>query len=153
MKFEIRPAEEQDREEIRRIVRGARLYPFELDWRRFYVALEGGSIIGVGQIKVHGDGAKEMASIAILPRFQRKGAASSLINKLISISDRELYLMCRDELESFYMQFGFRAANRGELPSSIARRQWLGDFMYRISSAFSRHNGRIIAMRLVDHGS
>lgn len=147
MTIDIRPAKEMDQAAIRSIVRQAKLYPFELKWQHFYVALENKSIIGVGQIKKHRDGSRELASVAVVPKFQGQGVATALIHKLLSVSEDHLYLLCRDELESFYQRFGFITVTRNNLPPEIARRQWMGNFFTRIVSLAARRPMRILAMR------
>ena len=149
MPFDIRPATETDQAAIKAIVRQARLYPFELEWQHFYVALDNKSIIGVGQIKKHRGGSWELASVAVVPEFQGQGVATALIHKLLSTYEERLYLLCRDDLESFYQRFGFITATRANLPPEIARRQWLGNFFTRIISLFARRPMRILAMRRI----
>ena len=149
MDLNIRPAREEDRKAIKKIVRAAGLYPFELDWQHFYIAAVGNSIVGVGQIKIHRDGSRELASLAVVPEFQGRGVATALIHKLISISEGDLLLLCRDELEGFYQAFGFAVASRHELPRSIAIRQQLGSFFSTIVSFISRRPMKILAMRRI----
>jgi N-acetylglutamate synthase-like GNAT family acetyltransferase len=110
------------------------------------VALDNKSIIGVGQIKKHRDGSRELASVAVVPEFQGQGVATALIRKLLSTNEDHLYLLCRDDLEGFYQRFGFIAVTRAILPPVIARRQWMGNFFTRIVSIFARRPMRILAM-------
>ena len=62
----IRPATSADAPAIRALIRRVRINPTGLDWRRFLVA-EGpeGMILACGQIKPHGDGTFELASVAV----------------------------------------------------------------------------------------
>jgi N-acetylglutamate synthase-like GNAT family acetyltransferase len=147
MNINFRRAKEIDQAAIKTVVRQAKLYPFELNWQQFYVALDNKSIIGVGQIKKHRDGSRELASIAVVPEFQGQGVATALIHKLLSPYDDQLYLLCRDDLESFYQGFGFITVTRANLPPELARRQWMGNFFTRIVSLFARRPMRILAMR------
>ena len=65
----FRPAVRSDAAGIRRMVRGERLNPFSLDWRRFIVAEdENGSVVACVQVKPHGDGSRELASLVVLPQ-------------------------------------------------------------------------------------
>jgi hypothetical protein len=59
----IRPASADDQYAITAIVRAARIYPRDLDWQRFLLAQWGQDIIGVGQVRPHRDGSRELASI------------------------------------------------------------------------------------------
>jgi N-acetylglutamate synthase-like GNAT family acetyltransferase len=146
MTIDFRPAKEIDQAAIRGIVRQAKLYPFELKWQHFYVALDNESVIGVGQIKKHRDGSSELASVAVIPEFQGQGVATALIRNLLSSNEDHLYLLCRDDLEGFYQRFGFITVTRANLPPVIARRQWMGNFFTRIASLFARRPMRILAM-------
>jgi N-acetylglutamate synthase-like GNAT family acetyltransferase len=118
----IRSATQADQATIRRLVREANINPMNLDWPNFVVADEGGAIVGVGQVKAHGDGSRELASIAVVPARQGQGIARALIETLLA---REagvvLYLTCRRELEGLYKRFGFRTVKRADYPSYFAR--------------------------------
>ena len=66
-------------------------------------------MVGMGQVKSHGDGSRELASIAVLPKRQGQHIGTAVINALLA---REagvvLHLSCRRELEGYYERFGFR---------------------------------------------
>jgi N-acetylglutamate synthase-like GNAT family acetyltransferase len=117
----IRPALETDQTIINQIVRDAQINPMNLDWHRFLVAEENGKIIGVGQIKPHDDGSRELASIAVIPGRQKLGVATEIIRALLAPEKGDLYLVCRDELESFYARFGFRTVDRKEMTPYFRR--------------------------------
>ncbi len=117
----IRPAIAQDQDTIKRIVHAANINPLNLDWRHFIVAEEDGQIVGIGQIKTHGDGSRELASIATIPERQGQGIASQIIRTLLARETGELYLMCRSPLESFYSRFGFRRIGPDEMPPYFRR--------------------------------
>jgi N-acetylglutamate synthase-like GNAT family acetyltransferase len=93
-----------------------------LDWPNFLVADDDGAIVGLGQVKAHGDGSRELASIAVVPARQGQGIARALIETLLA---REpgvvLYLTCRRELEGLYKRFGFRRVKRAEYPPYFGR--------------------------------
>ena len=109
MPLKIRPAIEADQPTIRRIVAEARINRMSLNWPNFLVAEESGAIVGVGQVKAHGDGSRELASIAVIPARQKQGIGRAIIEALLA---REpgviLYLTCRRELKAYYERFGFR---------------------------------------------
>jgi hypothetical protein len=44
------------------MVREARINPRNLHWSRFLLAEEGGRIVGIGQVKIHKNGTREVAS-------------------------------------------------------------------------------------------
>ncbi len=93
-----------------------------LNWPNFLVAEADGTIIGVGQVKPHDDGSRELASIAVIPARQRQGIGRALIETLLA---REagvvLHLTCRQELQSYYERFGFQRLARTEYPPYFRR--------------------------------
>jgi N-acetylglutamate synthase-like GNAT family acetyltransferase len=120
--FSIRPAEAGDMDTIRWLVMAGRINPTGLDWRRFAVATSSeGMVIGCGQIKPHGDGSQELASVAVHPEWRRLGVARSLITQLCDAHKGDLYLMCRAELGSMYEKFGFRHLDPKEMPRYFQR--------------------------------
>lgn len=138
----IRSATVADQATIKQIIHTARLNPFSLDWRRFLVAEDAGQIVGIGQIKPHSDGSRELASIAVIPERQKQGIASALIRELIGrdAGRGDLYLICRAELEAFYARFGFRALAFNEMPPYFRR---LVRVM-RIVTPIAGHHGRVM---------
>jgi N-acetylglutamate synthase-like GNAT family acetyltransferase len=137
----IHPATQTNQKTIERIIRDANINPMSLDWHRFLVAEEDGDpergrrIIGVGQIKPHDDGSRELASIAVIPERQRQGIASEIIRALLAREQGDLYLICRDELESFYARFGFYRIDSKEMPPYFRT-------IIRVISIFARVAGR-----------
>ena len=93
-----------------------------LNWPNFVVAEEDGAIVGVGQVKPHKDGSRELASIAVIPARQGLGIGSAIIETLLA---REpgvvLYLTCRAQLEHYYDRFGFRFLVPAEYPPYFKR--------------------------------
>src|ERR1700674_4237678 len=130
----IRTATEADQPTIRRLIKQAKLNPMSLDWPNFVVAEEDRAIVGVGQVKAHGDGSRELASIAVVPARQSQGIGRALIEALLA---RELgvvlHLTCRRELESFYERFGFRSLQPAEYPRYFRRFIPLVNLVMRLS--------------------
>ena len=118
----IRPATEADQQTIRRLIKEANINPISLNWPHFVVAEDDGAIVGVGQVKPHGDGSRELASIAVVRARRSSGIGRALIEALLA---RErggvLYLTCRRELEGYYESFGFRCLERAEYPPYFRR--------------------------------
>jgi N-acetylglutamate synthase-like GNAT family acetyltransferase len=118
MAFLLRRASQADEPAIKALVRAANLNPFGLDWPRFLVAEDAGRVIGIGQIKVHGDGSRELASLATVPERQGEGIATAIIRALLEAETAApspaygstLYLMCRSHMAPFYARFGFGPA-------------------------------------------
>ena len=130
--YRLRRAEADDAAAIRRLIYAERLNPLGLDWRRFWLAVdEDGRMIGCGQVKPHRDGSRELASIAVVGEWRRRGVASAIIRQLLAENPPPLYLTCRAELTGFYARFGFQeAGNPAELPPYFRRvarlSRWLG---------------------------
>jgi len=92
-----------------------------LNWPNFVVAEEDGEIVGVGQVKAHGDGSRELASIVVVPARQGGGIGSKIIRTLLASHPGVLHLTCRRELQGYYERFGFRRLDRVEYPRYFAR--------------------------------
>jgi N-acetylglutamate synthase-like GNAT family acetyltransferase len=122
IKFTLRPATVDDDPDIRRLVHLGQINPTGLDWRRFVVAiLPTGEVIGCGQVKPHGDGSRELASIVVDPEWRGQGVARAVLERLLDEHPGELYLMCRSVLGQFYEKFGFRSIPQAEMPRYFRR--------------------------------
>ena len=142
MAITIRPATEADQATIRRIVREANINPLSLGWTRFLVAEEAGAIVGIGQVKSHRDGTRELASIAVVPAYRRQGVGTLIVNSLLErAGDQVLHLTCERKNRGYYERFGFRLIGRDEYPRYFARTM-------RLMNAFARlARTEIIVMR------
>ena len=139
----IRLATAADQKTVERMVHDAGINPISLDWRRFIIAEEDGQTIGIGQIKLHGDGSRELASIAVIPERQGQGIGSEIIRALLANETGALYLTCRQELETYYARFGFRRIERDEMTPYFRRLMRLaGVFM-----TLARGKGPIVMKR------
>jgi N-acetylglutamate synthase-like GNAT family acetyltransferase len=147
MTFQIRPARPADQQTIRRIVRSARLGPFGLDWPNFLVAERAGEIVGVGQVKAHRDGSRELASLAVLPGNQGQGIGTALIQALLDHEEGVLFLFCGSRLRGYYQRFGFEEVAPDLLSSSIRRLLRLANAGAWLLSQLTTRRLRIIAMR------
>jgi len=128
--FVLRPAVEQDFPAIKKLINDVRINPIGLDWRRFIVAeTPEGQFAGCGQLKPHGDGSVEMASIAVAPALRGQGLASAIIRRLVSEGPRPLYLTCRSTLGNFYPKFGFRIVEKDRMPRYFRRLSRIAGFV------------------------
>ncbi len=121
MPLTLRDATVEDQPTIRQIVRAANINPTGLEWPRFIVAEDGGAIVGVGQVKPHRDGTRELASIAVLPGRQGQGIATAIIEELLRREKGTLHLTCRARLQGYYERFGFRKLESRDYPPYFAR--------------------------------
>jgi amino-acid N-acetyltransferase len=126
------------------MVRAARINPTGLDWRRFLVAVApDGKVVGCGQIKPHGDGSRELASIVVELEFRGKGVARLIIEQLIMKNSPPLYLMCRSKLGLFYKKFGFSPLSAEEMPAYFLRMSQLA----KIFSIMARDGESLLVMK------
>ena len=93
-----------------------------LNWPNFIMAEDGGGVVGVGQVKKHGDGSRELASIVVVPARQGQGIGSAVIKTLLaSNAGVVLHLTCRSQLQGYYERFGFRRLNQDDYPPYFRR--------------------------------
>ena len=121
--FRYRPATAADARAVRDLVRRVRINPTGLDWRRFLV-VEGpdGTVLASGQIKPHGDGTLELASVAVAEAWRGRGIAREIIQRLQRQAGPPLWLTCREGLEPMYLRFGFRRVHDRRAMSPYFRR-------------------------------
>ncbi len=147
MPITLRPATPADQPAITALVRAARLNPIRIGWRNFLVAADAGRVVGVGQVRPHGDGSRELASLAVAPDHQGAGIGTQLTWALLGRETPPTYLFCQEPTGSFYVRFGFRVVERTELPLTLARMHRLGNLIAAVSAQLTGHRTRIIAMR------
>ncbi len=118
----FRPATKEDFPAIRALIHTEKINPMGLDWRHFIVAIANhDEFIGCGQIKLHGDGSQELASIAVIKRWRRQGIATRIIENLLGGVETPIYLTCRASLGGFYQKFGFRTVQIDEMSPYFRR--------------------------------
>lgn len=129
----LRPANPTDAGSLRRLVWRARINPFGLRWQHFIVACApDGRVVGCGQVRIHADGARELASIAVQPDWQHQGVATAIIQRLLAEHTEALYLMCRTSLGPFYHRFDFRAIEEAQMPPHFRRLSRLARWLNRL---------------------
>ncbi len=115
-------ATEADQPTIRRLIKQAGINPMNLHWPNFVVADDHGTVIGLGQVKTHRDGSRELASIVVVPERQHEGIATAIINTLLARETGDvLYLTCQPDLEGYYARFGFDRVESAEYPQYFRR--------------------------------
>jgi N-acetylglutamate synthase-like GNAT family acetyltransferase len=145
MNYSIRPALREDATAIRALVRAAFINPLGIHWPRFMIAVdEENRLVGCGQVKVHRDGSRELASIAVAPAWRKQGVASALIERLLAEHAPPLYLTCRPQLGSFYERFGFQVITPDQMPAYFRRVHGLVNWLNRISN---RKRGLLVMRR------
>lgn len=132
----LRAAEAADAGAIRGLIFQVKINPTGLDWRRFVLAVTTqGKMIACGQVKPHGDGTRELASIAVAPAWRGQGVARAIIEALLATNPGPLYLTCQPQLEPFYLKFGFKRVSPGELQPYFRR--------------LARLSGALVSLRLM----
>ena len=139
MPVTIRPAAEADQGTIRRLIREANLNRMSLDWPNFVVAEQEGAVVGIGQVKPHKDGSRELASIAVVPGRQGSGIGSAVIRTLLAREAGVLHLTCRRQMQGYYERFGFHRLEPSEFPPYFKR-------LIPIAKVFARMWGTEIAV-------
>jgi N-acetylglutamate synthase-like GNAT family acetyltransferase len=119
----LRSATAADQKTLVRIVKEAQINPADIKWRHFTVAVDDdtGEIVSIGQIKKHSDGSEELASIATVPAYQRRGLAHQVIERLLAGHPGRLFLTCLSTMSPFYEQFGFRVIDKPEMTPYFRR--------------------------------
>lgn len=116
MKFNLRPATQSERSQIRNLIYKSGSHPFGLNWHNFVVAVSStAEIIGCGQIRRHLDGSRELASVAVDAEYQNQGIGTAIIEHLLNMTHRPIYVTCRSNFEGFYSRFGFRTIGKDEM--------------------------------------
>lgn len=142
--FKLRTATQDDQAAIKALIREVGINPMALDWRRFVVAEdETGQFIGCGQVKPHGDGTRELASIAVKKGWRRQGVARAIIEQLQADHGRPLWLTCVNYLVPFYEPFGFVEVTNLDQMSAYYRR---AKRLMKLVQLLSRHRYYLAVM-------
>ena len=130
----LRKAVSSDQKTIRRMVWDAGINPMQLDWRHFILAVgEAGQVTGCVQVKTHGDGTRELASLVVLPEWRGRGTARLMIEHQLATHVPPLYLTCESRLEPLYRRFGFYALEFDEMSPYFRRLSWLMRIFVRLT--------------------
>ena len=145
MTYTLRPAQESESTQIKDLINLVGINPTSLDWKRFIVAVnDGGQVIACGQIKPHGGGIRELASIAVNPSHQGQGLTRAVIEKLLANVERPVYLMCLSKMEGLYVKFGFRPLPHAAMPRYFQRISSL----FKIAGAIRKSGGNLSVMKM-----
>ena len=143
--LKLRPAQESEFAIIKDLIHLTGINPMGLDWKRFTVAAnKQEQVMGIGQIKPHGQGIFELASIAVYPKYRNQGVARAIIEYLLQDSPRPLYLTCISTLEPLYQKFDFQTISYDEMPRYFQRISRLANLVFRFASP----NDRLLVMKL-----
>jgi N-acetylglutamate synthase-like GNAT family acetyltransferase len=143
--FILRPARETDSKPIKDLIHLVGINPTGLDWKRFVVAVNPqDELIACGQLKPHGGGILELASLAVQPELQGQGLGRLIIEDLLKKSPRPLYLMCISKNGGLYEKFGFRTLEYKDMPRYFQRISKLAGF----ADIFMQSGEALLVMKL-----
>ena len=143
--FTLRPARDSEFRNIKDLIHLAGINPMGLDWKRFIVAVnDQDQVLGIGQVKPHGEEVLELASIAVYPEYRSQGIARAIIEHLLKDSPRPLYLTCISSLGPLYEKFGFREISREEMPRYFQRISKLANVLF----TFANRDDHLLVMKL-----
>lgn len=151
----IRAAEASDQPGITALVRGAGINPMNLRWPNFLVAEaigpDGRRLVGTGQLRPHERGGKrilELASLAVLPAYQRQGLGGLICECLIArAGSTPLYLMCMDKHERYYNRLGFVTVDGAQIPRVLLPYYRMGRIAARLATLALRRPHRLLIMQ------
>lgn len=109
-KVTLRAATAADQTVITKLVREVGINPLQLAWPNFLIAerIEAAPrVVGIGQLRPHGDGIVELASLAVVEDARGSGIGTLLVNALVDKADRPLFLMCESSKVGYYQRFDF----------------------------------------------
>lgn len=146
--FAIRPATEADAPAISRLINEAQLNPLDLNWRRFLVAHQASEIVGCAQVRVHGGGSRELASVAVTAQRRGGGIGRAISEAAIDGEPtRPLYLYTESRTVAFWQKFAFREIGDREVPGDMRGSLRIARIATRIFSIVRRSPIRIVVMR------
>jgi amino-acid N-acetyltransferase len=123
MKTEIRPATQADLAEIRTLLVASALPVADLESSRpdFWVAIQGGSVVGVGGIERFATTGL-LRSVAIRPELRGRGLGQALVGRLEADAQeaglRELVLLT-ETAEKFFRQLGYSPIDRSQVAAAV----------------------------------
>jgi N-acetylglutamate synthase-like GNAT family acetyltransferase len=147
VRVEVRRATAADQEAIAALVRAARLNTRGLDWPGFVVVAdaESGDLVGVAQIRVGPDAARELASLVVVPAARGHGVATRLVDALLP-DDRGgvVYAVVDRPYVGHFARWGFAPVPPGALPPSVARTYRVGRVITTLLSPLARRWIRLV---------
>ena len=146
----IRRALEVDQAAIEALVGLERLNPTDLDWRRFWVAVNGPEVVGAVQLRRHPDSSCEVSSLVVGGPHRHQGVASRLLGALLTDAAPECYLITGTALAGYYGQWGFQRTSVARAPRCIRKNFWLGQVGgFVISCIRKRKPRRLVVLHRV----
>lgn len=147
----IRAAVAGDADAIASIIAEAQLNPRDLDWRRFLVADDAGSLVACAQVRVHEGGSRELASVAVVPERQGEGLGRTISEAAIAGEPvRPLYLYTGSSAAAWWRRFAFREIEDEEIPEDLLAIVRFWRRVIRREAASSGERFTLVVMRRDD---
>ena len=105
----ISAASDKDMSEIERMAKKFYLDVQEMSWEQFIVAKNDNEIIGFGRLRNYPE-CSEVATIGVLVEERKKGAGTAVVNELIRIGPKEIFVTC--VIPSFFSKLGFHIVKK-----------------------------------------
>jgi len=120
MDTSYRKASLEDEEQVRSLLSNVKGDASSFDLNRFVVARKGKKVVGCVRTKKLAGDCLELASLAVLSKYRKKGIGGNLIKKILEKEEkRPIYLITSSEMVSFYKRFGFKVIDSDLLPRGI----------------------------------
>jgi N-acetylglutamate synthase-like GNAT family acetyltransferase len=135
----IRNATAYDQDALLGLMAGERLRPYDRDWRNFVLAEHDGRIVGVGQVRQHADGARELGALVIETAHRNRGLASRLVGALMSRHhDGQIYIITDRQHAEHFTQWDFSPVKPRETPFCICINYYVGQMAGWLNAKLER---------------
>jgi len=147
----IRPATAADSDAITSLIDEAGINPRDLDWRRFLVADDDREVVACAQVRVHRQGTRELASVAVREARRGEGLGRLISEAAIAREPtRPLFLYAEGTNEPYWSKFAFMEVDDDGLPPDMGRSVKATRRLMRAYSLATGHHDRIVVMRRDD---
>ena len=144
----IRAATEADAAAITTLIHEAEINPRDLDWRRFLVADGGGDVVACAQVRVHKQGTRELASVAVRQSRRGEGIGRRISEAMIAREPvRPLFLYAEAANVPYWSKFAFVEVGDDDLPPDLRRTIKATRRLVGAYNLVTRHHYRIVVMR------
>src|SRR5688572_15079973 len=111
----VRAAQAADRDRVLALLAAQAGLEVAFDPAEFHVVGSGGDVVACGRLRVHPDGALELASVATDAARRGEGLASQVVESLLRGAKGPVYALAL--APGFFARHGFREVPRSTLPA------------------------------------
>lgn len=120
--YSIRPATPGDQAAIAALVWAEGLNADALRWPDFLVAVdEARRLIGIVQLRRHADGARELASLVVVPEWRGRGLGTRLVDVLLAPRPERVLVVADAAHAAHFARWGFAPLAPADAPRSVRR--------------------------------